>query len=291
MKNSNSKFFFIALTGVLLAGCATKPSSSQSSFEYSSLESSAPHGYVFDSTKYTLNPLVGETIASFEEIVDAHEIPVLKEVIGLNDFYANKITVTSTEKNLYDFGENGNTLDEGNFIETSTKTIVRNDISSVLSGSGAYEYKDHEREVSTTGVYSMTYDEGFYVANETWDFDNNDYDETNSYTLNDEFVYDHLVFIDAEEFLDEMIEASLDDETIFDAKEISTAVGEDVIALDLNRTTFTDNIRHDQRYRMVITLSGYVSEISYSYIQYFGKTTAAPILRESTFSANYEKVN
>lgn len=291
MKNNKTKYILLPFITLFLGGCAYHGPSSGSSYEYPPISSQGAGGYVFNmEDKYTLNTSVKDKIATFGDVFDKEEILALVDLIGLNDFYVNKMTVTVNETNLYDYGDNGNTLDEGNKIETSTQVITRNNANHTLSGTDVYSLEDHTGKITANGVYSLTYSDDMFSAKDVWDYDVDDFDESHTYVLNDEFVDNHLPLLDAKSFLEEMIASSLDDESIFDAKDVVGYMSETHIGISLNRSTLVENYRHDQKYNMVIHRDGYVTETSYSYVAYYGKTTIAPILRESSRVATFEKI-
>ena len=288
MKHIKIKSLFL-LSLLALTGCNnTQNPSSASSFNYEEPSSLGAEGYIFNMDgKYALNPVVKETIATFGDILDQHEIPTLLEVISTNDFYATSLTYEYKDVDNHDYGENGLTIDEGNFNIVKTGTITRNNTTHTISGELNYKAKDYENDFDIDGTYEISYDDGLFAAYEKLDYEGEEYDFENATLLNDQFVETYLALINAEAFLNEMIEASEDDDSIFSPTEFSTHIGQNETSISLHRSTLLTNIRHDQDYNLVIDKEGFVKQISYKLISYYGSTVAAPVLREHSYKATY----
>ena len=293
MKRVGISCVLSALTILVLTGCATKPSSSSSEFSYEPFSGSGAQGYVFDmdekySLKTNLIDVLNEKIE--ESISDIEVFTALEDVIGVNDFYANKVTITTSESNLYGLENKNSIYNTDNYIENTQTIITRDNTNHTLAGESSKTSKTSDGETTTKGTYSLTYDEGLFCAIETWDYDNQE-DISNNYLLSDEFVEKHLALTYGKELYEYFLD-QYEDTQLFGDSDIVISREESYINISLNRNKVyhEEEILYTHTISLTISKDGYISDFVNNYIVYNGTTTHSDTLYTDCETYHFEKI-
>ena len=211
-----------------------------------------------------------------EEVID--KFKMLEEVVDINDFCINKVTTTTKKINHYGLFEDDTDFNDDNFEYDFPSTIIRNNNTHTLTGSSSEKTITKDINETVIGAYSLTYDEGYFYALETWDYDVKE-DVTKTYVLSDEFVDKHLCLVNSKQVYSYFIE-QLDDISFFDYQGIDLDTSIDYVEFTLSREKHfaQENITHSQNISLTFSNNGYVSGIEKTYCVYLGDKNENKIL-------------
>lgn len=281
MKKSNFLAVLSIFTTLLVCSCSPSTSSSSSEFSYEPISGSSVSGYNFDlNEKYVLNDALSNTLGLIR--VDSgkaiDKFKMLEEVVDINDFCINKVTTTTKKINHYGLFEDDTDFNDDNLEYDFTSTIIRNNNTHTLTGSSSEKTITKDINETVIGAYSLTYDEGYFYALETWDYDVKE-DVSKTYVLSDEFVDKHLCLVNSKQAYSYFIE-QLDDISFFDYQGIDLDTSIDYVEFTLSREKHfaQENITHSQNISLTFSNNGYVSGIEKTYCVYLGDKNENKIL-------------